>query len=133
MSSHEAPEMIGIADLLHAFARLADEGTPHDLGALLTDDVEWAMAGAHWRGREQTVAGLSRMRELGHAGPDSGNRHMITNLEVHATGDRATALSYFLLVSSGPPAVIAAAGSYRDELRRGRDGRWLLARREVRT
>ncbi|MDX3100981.1 nuclear transport factor 2 family protein [Nonomuraea angiospora] len=122
-----------IANLLHAFARLADEGTPHDLGALLTDDVEWAMAGARWRGREQTVAGLTRMRELGHAGPDSGNRHVITNLEVHATGDRATALSYFLLVSAGPPAAIVAIGSYRDELTRGGDGRWLLARREVTT
>jgi ketosteroid isomerase-like protein len=122
-----------IANLLHAFARLADEGTPHDLGALLTDDVEWTMAGAHWRGREQTVAGLVQMRELGHAGPESGNRHVITNLEVHATGDRATASSYFLLVASGPPAAILVAGSYRDELRRGQDGHWLLARREVRT
>ncbi|MFG6198221.1 nuclear transport factor 2 family protein [Nonomuraea sp. JJY05] len=122
-----------IANLLHAFARLADEGTPHDLGVLLTDDVEWAMAGAHWCGREQTVAGLTRMRELGHAGPDSGNRHVITNLEVHATGDRATALSYFLLVSAGPPAAIVTIGSYRDELRRGQDGHWLLARREVTT
>ncbi|MEV0196717.1 nuclear transport factor 2 family protein [Nonomuraea sp. NPDC050691] len=130
MSCHETSE---VANLMHAFARLADKGTPQDLGALLTDDVEWTMAGAHWRGREQTLAGLSRMRELGHAGPDSGNRHVITNLEVHATGDRATALSCFLLVSAGSPAEIAVVGSYRDELRRGQDGRWLLARREVTT
>ncbi|MFI7154379.1 nuclear transport factor 2 family protein [Nonomuraea sp. NPDC050022] len=131
MVFQEAAEAIGIANVLHAFARLADEGTPPDLGALLADDVEWTMAGAHWRGREQTVAGLSHMRELGHAGPDSGNRHVITNLEVHVTGDRATASSYFLLVSSGSPAAILAAGAYRDELSRGQDGRWRLARREV--
>jgi ketosteroid isomerase-like protein len=133
MAQHRAPETIQIANVLHAFARLADEGALHDLGALLADDVEWTMSGAQWRGREEAVAGLGRMRELGHAGPGSGNRHVITNLEVHATGDRATASSCFLLVSSGAPAAILVIGSYRDELRRGADGRWLLTRREVTT
>ncbi|MBB2914374.1 3-phenylpropionate/cinnamic acid dioxygenase small subunit [Streptosporangium becharense] len=133
MSPRETPQTIGIVNTLHAFARLADEGTLHDLAALLADDVQWTMAGTHWRGREQTVIGLGRMRELGHAGPDSGNRHVITNLEVHTTGDRATAFSYFLLVSSTSPAAILAVGSYHDELSRVQDGRWILTRREVTT
>ncbi|WP_308251143.1 nuclear transport factor 2 family protein [Streptomyces anulatus] len=132
-SGADAPDAARITDVLYAFARLADEGAPGDLGALLADDVEWRMAGTTWNGREETVAGLVRMRELGHAGPGAGNRHLITNQEVRVLGDSATARSYFLLVSSGAPAVVETVGSYRDELRRSGEGRWLIARREVTT
>ncbi|PRX99751.1 nuclear transport factor 2 family protein [Allonocardiopsis opalescens] len=119
-----------ITDTLYAFARLADEGTIEQIGELLTADIEWAMAGTTWRGRAQVLDGLRSMRALGHAGPDSGNRHVVTNQEVRAESDRATAHAYFLLVSRGAPAAILAVGSYRDELRRV-TGRWLIARREV--
>ncbi|MFD4985208.1 nuclear transport factor 2 family protein [Streptomyces sp. NPDC058374] len=132
-SGTDVPDAARITDVLYAFARLADEGAPEDLGALFTDDVEWRMAGTTWRGREEAVAGLLTMRELGHAGPGSGNRHLITNQEVRVLGDGATARSYFLLVSSGAPAVVEVVGSYRDELRRSGEGRWLIARREVTT
>lgn len=118
--------------MLAAFARLADEGTLDELGNLFAEDVEWSMAGTTWRGRSEVLAGLGSMRGLGHAGPESGNRHVLTNQEVHVDGERATARSYFLLVNRATPAAILAVGSYRDELVRERGG-WLISRREVRT
>ncbi|MGC7101796.1 nuclear transport factor 2 family protein [Amycolatopsis lurida] len=120
-----------ITNVLYAFARLVDEGTLEQVGALFTDDIEWSMTGAIWRGREEVLAGLGSMRELGHAGPESGNRHVVTNQEVHVSDDEATARSYFLLVSRDAPSIVAI-GAYRDVLRR-EDDRWLLARREVTT
>lgn len=121
---------VEIANVLNAFARLADEGTLDQIGALFADDIEWSMAGSTWRGREEVLSGLKYMRDLGHAGPDSGNRHVITNQEVYVDGDRATASSYFLLVSRDTPAAILAVGAYRDVLRRD-DERWLIVKREV--
>lgn len=121
---------VEITNVLYAFARLADEGAIDEIGDLLADDIEWTMTGATWRGRAEVLAGLGSMRDLGHAGPDSGNRHVVTNLEVRADGDRATAHSYFLLLSRS--ATILVIGSYRDELRRA-EGRWVLTRRHVAT
>ena len=118
--------------MLAAFARLADEGTVEELGHLFAEGVEWSMAGTTWRGRAEVLSGLASMRELGHAGPESGNRHVLTNQEVHIDGDRAAAHSYFLLVNRETPAAILAVGSYRDELVRER-GEWVIARREVLT
>jgi hypothetical protein len=123
---------VEIIQVLTAFARLADEGTIDELGDLVADDIEWTMTGTTWHGRVEVLAGLRLMRDLGHAGPDSGNRHVLTNLEVRPDGEHTTAHSYFLLVSSGSPATILAVGAYRDELQRT-NGRWLLTRREVTT
>jgi ketosteroid isomerase-like protein len=123
---------VEITHVLTAFARLADEGTIDELGELIADDIEWSMTGTTWRGRADVLTGLASMRDLGHAGPGSGNRHVLTNLEVRPDGEHATAHSYFLLVSSGSPVAILAVGAYRDELRRTA-GRWLLTRREITT
>ncbi|ELP69530.1 nuclear transport factor 2 family protein [Streptomyces turgidiscabies] len=121
-----------ITNTLSSFARLADEGRLEELGNLFTADIEWSMPGAIWRGRAEVLSGLGSMRDLGHAGPDSGNRHVITNLEVYVDPDRATARSYFLLVSQGTPAAILAVGFCHDELLH-EHGQWLIARREVTT
>ncbi|NGY65302.1 nuclear transport factor 2 family protein [Lentzea sp. NEAU-D13] len=112
---------------------MADEGTLADIGELCTDDVEWWMPEATWRCRDEVLKGLGSMRELGYAGPESRNRHVITNHEVHVDGDRAAAHAYFQLVSGDLPASILAVGSYTDELRRSTDGRWLFARRQIST
>ncbi|WP_242643218.1 nuclear transport factor 2 family protein [Lentzea alba] len=122
-----------IITLLNRFGRMADEGTLADIGELCTDDVEWWMPEATWRCRDEVLKGLGSMRELGYAGPESRNRHVITNHEVHVDGDRAAAHAYFQLVSGDLPASILAVGSYTDELRRSTDGRWLFARRQIST
>ncbi|MEU8820607.1 nuclear transport factor 2 family protein [Actinoplanes sp. NPDC048796] len=131
----DAGDTAHITNLLHRFARLADVGELTELGADLAEDIVWRMAEATWHGRGDVVAGLGRMRELGYAGPASGNRHVVTNVEVYLDGDgeAATAHSYFQLVSPGTPAPITVIGSYADELRRTPDGRWLLADRRVTT
>ncbi|MER5261779.1 nuclear transport factor 2 family protein [Actinosynnema sp. NPDC002837] len=126
-----ADDTMRIVTLLNQFGRMADENTIPEIGALCTEDVEWWMPEATWQGREDVLKGLESMRELGYAGPASRNRHVITNHEVHVDGDRAAAHSYFQLLSGGTPSSILAVGSYTDELRRGDEGRWLLARRQV--
>ncbi|MEU6904232.1 nuclear transport factor 2 family protein [Streptomyces coeruleorubidus] len=127
----DTPDAFRIVNVLNAFARMADEGTVAQMGELLADDVEWHMTGVAWRGRTEVLEGLGEMRALGHAGPDSGKRHVVTNHEVYVEAERARAFSYFLLVSRTAPPWILITGSYRDELRRCDNGRWLLARRDV--
>jgi len=127
----DTPDVFSIVNVLNAFARMADVGTVAQIGKLLADDVEWHMSGVVWRGHTAVLEGLAEMRALGHAGPDSGNRHVVTNQEVYVEAERARAFSYFLLVSRAGPASILVTGSYRDELRRCEDGGWLLAKRDV--
>ena len=131
--NNPAADTAEIITLLNRFGRMADEGTLADIGELCTDDVEWWMPEVTWRGREEVLAGLGSMRELGYAGPASRNRHVITNHEVHLDGDRAAAHAYFQLLSGDLPVSILAVGSYTDELRRSADGRWLFARRQIST
>lgn len=121
---------VAVLTLLSAFARMADEGTLDELGALFAEDGAWSMPGVTWTGRDEVVAGLGSMRDLGHAGPGSGSWHLVTNPEVLVDGDRAAARSCWQLVGSADGQV-RALGRYRDELRRGADGTWLLTRREV--
>ncbi|MFF5965218.1 nuclear transport factor 2 family protein [Streptomyces collinus] len=125
----DTPDALRIVNVLSMFARMADEGSVAQMGELLADDVEWHMTGAAWRGHAEVLEGLREMRALGHAGPDSGNRHIVTNQEVYVEGEVARAFSSFLLVSGAPSILVT--GSYRDELRRGEEGRWLLAKRDV--
>ena len=127
----DTPDAFRITNVLNAFARMADEGTVAQMGELLADDVEWHMSGVTWRGHSEVLAGLAEMRARGHAGPESGNRHIVTNQEVHVEDERVRAFSYFLLVSRAGPASILVTGSYRDELRRCKDGRWQLTKRDV--
>ncbi|SDG70701.1 SnoaL-like domain-containing protein [Lentzea fradiae] len=126
-----ADDVLRIVTLLNQFARMADEGTIPEIGALCTQDVEWWMPEVTWQGHEEVLKGLEAMRELGYAGPASRNRHVITNHEIHVDGDRAAAHSYFQLLSGDTPSSILAIGSYTDELRRDADGRWLFAGRQV--
>lgn len=120
-----------VTNLAHRFARLVDRADLSEVGSLLTDDAGWRMTQVSWKGRDEVLAGLAEMRRLGHAGPQTGTRHVITNLEIDLDGDHAVARSYFQLVSGGMPAQITVAGAYADAFQRTPDGRWLLADREV--
>jgi ketosteroid isomerase-like protein len=124
-------DALHVTNLSHRFARLVDSADLTDLAPLVTDTIGWRMTGTTWQGRAEVLAGLAEMRRQGHAGPDAGTRHVITNLEIGIDGDRATAHSYFQLLSSGMPAQVLAVGAYADTFRRTPDGRWLLADREV--
>ncbi|MDC0770822.1 nuclear transport factor 2 family protein [Streptomyces sp. HD] len=98
----DTPDVSRIVNVLNAFARMADEGTVAQMGELLADDVEWHMTGTAWRGHTEVLEGLGGMRALGHAGPGSGNRHIVTNQEVYVEAEHARAFSSFLLVSWSP-------------------------------
>jgi ketosteroid isomerase-like protein len=124
-------DALHVTNLCHRIARLVDSADLAELEPLITDDIGWSMTGTRWQGRAQVLAGLAQMRSQGHAGPDTGTRHVITNLEVGIDGDRAVVRSYFQLLSGGRPAQVLVAGAYTDTMRRAPQGHWALAGREV--
>lgn len=120
-----------ITNLLSRFATLADVGTLDEITETLADDVVWQMTGMTWTGRDAVIAGLSQMREMGYAGPGTGTRHLVTNLQIEPDGpDAARAHSYFLFIAAGSPPAVKLFGEYRDTLRKER-GLWVIASRAV--
>jgi hypothetical protein len=121
-----------IRGLLARFAFLVDaEPTLDPAVTLFTADGEWAVGDAVATGPAEIAPRLARGRDAGFAGPGSGNRHLITTIEIELTGaDTATARSYWLLVKGGDATACLMVGEYRDTLRRDGDG-WRFTRREV--
>ncbi|SEG93949.1 conserved hypothetical protein [Thermomonospora echinospora] len=120
-----------IRNLIARFAFLSDTGEdPADLLALFTDDAVWVVGDVTAVGRAEIARSMTG-RASGVTGPGSGNRHLVTNLEVRVTGpDSATARCYWLLVAGGDVTRCRAVGEYHDTLRREAAG-WRLARRRV--
>ncbi|OLT37731.1 hypothetical protein BJF79_05845 [Actinomadura sp. CNU-125] len=122
-----------ISDLLSRFAFLADEGDPADAGALFAPDGVWETRDGTVQGPDEITRVLTGYREKGVAGPESGTRHVITNVEVDFDGaDSARARCYWTLVGRGEDGTgrILAFGRYQDALRRLEHG-WRLTRRRV--
>ncbi|WP_051300910.1 nuclear transport factor 2 family protein [Actinomadura rifamycini] len=122
-----------ICDLLSRFAFLADEGDPADAGALFAPDGVWETRDGAFRGPGEIARVLAGYREKGVAGPGSGTRHVVTNVEVDFDGaDSARSRCYWTLVGRGDDGTgrILAFGQYQDVLRRLEHG-WRLARRRV--
>ncbi|WP_141576603.1 nuclear transport factor 2 family protein [Actinomadura sp. WMMA1423] len=122
-----------ISDLLSRFAFLADEGDPADAGALFTPDGMWETHDSTFHGPEEITRALTGYREKGVAGPESGTRHMITNIEVDFDGpDSARSRCYWTLIGRGEDGAgrLLAFGQYHDDLHRDGEG-WRLARRRV--
>lgn len=122
-----------ICDLLSRFAFLADEGDPAEAGALFTADGVWETHDSTFQGPDEIAAALQGYRDKGVAGPESGTRHIVTNVEVDFDGaDSARSRSYWLLAGRGDDgtARILALGQYHDILCR-QEGTWRLARRRV--
>jgi 3-phenylpropionate/cinnamic acid dioxygenase small subunit len=121
-----------IRNLMARFAFLADTAPELDpLLELFTEDAQWVVGDAVANGRDAIGQRLGGSRASGVAGPGSGNRHLVTTLEVTPTGeDSATARSYWLLVAGGDTTACRMVGEYHDMLRRTPDG-WRLSRREV--
>lgn len=62
--------------------------------------------------------------------PDAYHKHLCTNALIAVDGDTASVESYFVRLDGADPGIrIVAAGRYRDQLRRQRDGRWCFVHR----
>lgn len=81
------------------------------------------------RGRDVLVERFT----TGWNGQPSPLRHQVGAVEVEAAGDgRAKARFYCSYFNVGPEATFAGLGEYEDELTKGPDGRWRVARRRHR-
>ena len=104
---------------------------------LVTDDVEWARAGATVRGRaamQQALAARPRSRVT---------RHLVTNVDVESTGSATARARCDLLVFDasfdGPVALPATVPgpsmvlTVEDGLVRDAEGRWRIAHKRATT
>ncbi len=127
----ELHDSVQVSNLLSRFATLADVGSLETIGTLLADDIVWQMAGMTWTGRQAVIAGLGQIRETGQAGPGTGTRHLVTNLQIEPDGaDGAQAHSYFLFITVGSTPIATLFGEYRDTLRK-EHGRWVIGSRTI--
>ena len=65
-------------------------------------------------------------------GPQKGSSHVLTNIRIEVTGDTATSVCRWMLVTPGGEArpQIASKGRYQDRLVR-EDGRWKFRERSI--
>jgi ketosteroid isomerase-like protein len=128
----DVDDRLEIRNLVAKIAHAADVGSVAEYVALLTDDVVWELPGAPpIVGIAAMTAGIEARRAAGVTGPGSHTRHVVSTVEVHVDGDRATSLAFFEFLTdcAGTPTV-AGVGSYQDKLRRTDVG-WKIVRRTV--
>lgn len=127
----ELHDFAQLSNLLARFATLADTGSLQEIESLLAVDIVWQMGMTTLRGRENVIAALGQIREAGQAGPGTGTRHVVSNLQIDLDGEeRARAHSYFLFITVGNTPVVSLFGEYRDTLRK-ENGQWIIASRVV--
>jgi uncharacterized protein (TIGR02246 family) len=121
-----------IRRLLVAYAATLDARDLKAYAALFARDGEWTGASGHGR----TPDGIRAMLEeaLGPNPPAPGptHRHLVANEQIEVDGDRATAVSTWMLASrtEGDVPELTLLGHYLDTLVR-EDGRWRFLTREA--
>lgn len=122
-----------IRELLRDYGRHLDRRDIDAWAALFADDGEWLGGLGHARGREALRGMLADALPPGPPAPGEGGHHLFADQRVEVDGDRATAQSrwVFITTTDGRPS-LAMLGTYDDELVRV-DGRWLFLRRVVTT
>ncbi|WP_280115588.1 nuclear transport factor 2 family protein [Pseudoclavibacter terrae] len=123
-----------IRALLVKFAWMADEAEHPNTEDFFTTDASWHLGDQSWCGRGEISEFLTEMRTAGYAGPATGTRHIITNVDITLSPeepDHAQARSLFMLCAPGATWAIQAVGCYDDELVRV-DDHWRIHKRHVR-
>jgi uncharacterized protein (TIGR02246 family) len=121
-------DMEEIRTLLLDYGRFLDSRDLVAYSRLFAKDGEWVGGFGSARGPEEILAFMQK--NLG-TGPNRGNTyHILSNLEVVADRDNATAWSRWTFITPGADGkpVISQAGRYDDVLVR-EDGRWRFKRR----
>lgn len=126
-----AEDLYQITTMLNRFAWIADEGQIEEFNAFFHPDATWTMEQFSWEGRTAIIDGLLGMRTAGYAGPLSGTRHLMTNIDIDASSTQVRARSIFTLCSGGAAPVIRGLGTYTDALEHTDLG-WVLRERVVR-
>jgi 3-phenylpropionate/cinnamic acid dioxygenase small subunit len=120
-----------IRNLISRLAHLADDGELGEYLDQFTEDATWG-GGRHpiRRGHAEIRENARARRKLGHMGPGTASRHVVTTSWIEVEGDRAIARSvyhYYRDVGSATPT-LRSMGVYADVYRRTVAG-WKLAER----
>jgi len=97
---------------LYRYARAVDDHDLDTLAALAADDVELRRVDGLHQGREAFL----RIYRNFFASAVDWSRHLITNIEVEGTGDRATTRAYFEAAMTAGESSRLVFGEYRHEL-----------------
>ncbi len=122
-----------IRQLMAAYNIAGDSGRRDDFAAVFTEDAVLDISRGTFATRQGIVDGLfatvQGAKQAGGAPSFKRMRHHLTTSQIHFTGpDSARGRTYFFVVTEQGPD---HGGVYMDEFRRD-DGRWLIARRQVR-
>jgi uncharacterized protein (TIGR02246 family) len=100
-----------------------------DVAALFATDGEWMTDYGSARGREAIAKFLAGVVPRKGEGPQ--RKHYITNTVITVEGDRARAVSDYLIIrESGNGLIPVMGGTYKDTFVR-RDGEWQFLRKEL--
>jgi uncharacterized protein (TIGR02246 family) len=124
------------SEALHAliarYCQLCDDGRFTEFAALFADDAEFVVMGRTYRGR----AAIADFMEDAQP-PERRGKHLTANvvLDIDDAGGEASACTDYVFVGREAEApggfAITSVGRYHDEFRRGSDGAWRFARREI--
>lgn len=120
-----------IRTLLLNYGRLLDDRKLAEYSQLFARDGEWIGGFGGTKGPANILAMMQKSFTLPNE-PASRNYHVLTNMIIDVTGDRATAWSRwaFMVASPDKKPVAMVGGRYEDDLVR-EDGRWKFLRRVV--
>jgi uncharacterized protein (TIGR02246 family) len=122
-----------IRRLFLAYAASLDARDMQAYAALFARDGEWRGATGHGRTPDGIRTMLEERLAPNPPAPGPTHRHLVANDRIELDGDRATAVSTWILASraEGDVPELTLLGTYRDTLVR-EDGRWRFASREAR-
>jgi len=117
-----------IIRLMHRYCHTADQGG--DFGAIFTDDGVFDVTMADGR-KIRRYEGLPAIREYWRTRetpPGRFDKHLVLSPVVTVDGDRARAVSDFVVLQDTADRVLVTYGRYHDTLVR-QDGAWRLCER----
>ena len=112
-----------IRRLLAEYCQLLDDGHFDQWIDLFTTDIEFAVMGQLFSGRDATRGFIEPSQQA-----DARGKHMISEPLITVEGDTATATTDYAFVSQA--LTVMSCGRYYDEIVR-QDDRWRFARREI--
>jgi uncharacterized protein (TIGR02246 family) len=118
-----------IREVLAEYCFCLDGGRFAEMAALFAPDGTWHTAFGKATGRADIEALASRVANR--AGPRPRGAHLVTNIVIKLTGDRAVVGSNWALAqNSARGPIVSSGGAYADEMVKY-DGQWLFQYRKI--
>ncbi len=118
-----------IRDVLSEYCFCLDGGRFAEMAALFAPEGTWHTAFGKATGHADIEALANRVANR--AGPRPRGAHLVTNIVIKLTGDRAAVASNWALAqNSAHGPIVSSGGAYVDEMVK-QDGRWLFHYRKI--